>query len=833
MRMNIWRLVSPENFSEPSLMAHHNHWLCLAAVTLAVLAAWVLLPVTDRFHSSKGRARYMWMLVGSTAMGIGIWAMHFTAMLAFTLPVPIHYNISITILSVIPAIIANGFCILLSIPTDHSLKRLNLMALIMAVGIGAMHYIGMEAIVVSAKMYYVPHYFFLSILAAYVLALFGLYTYKRLVDSNTLSKRMGKILGSTILGVAVSSMHFIAMHATYFQPEVNSVVTHHGVPPYDLIIGIVITTVILLGMIVIGSIVDRRMESMAISLKQSEIRFKRLAETTQTAIFTFNSEKITYANPALSTITGYNSEEILNTSLENIFSKEFSEYAKDILNSHTPFGQAFYVMFEVQTADKEMRWLHFSVTLAEIDNVASGLASACDISEQKNAELNMRHLAYNDQLTKIGNRMMFMDRLSHHLDLLKRRDNDHTSCVMLLDLDKFKSINDTHGHLKGDELLVNVASRLNELSRTVDTIARLGGDEFVILLEDLESTLSESFIADRIVEKLSEPYNLNGREIIVNCSIGVVELNSSYVKPDQVLHDADVALYRAKREDRACWVLFDQELDAKVKRARLLQPELKTAVNNNKLELFYQPIIDSNGYDVNGFEALARWQRENGEWVSPAEFIPLAEDSGLIADIGLWALEAACNQLAKWNEESSNMNLYVSVNIASVSFNDDRFNKKITEMFEKYNFKQGQLKLELTERILVEDSVGMLDKLNKFIELGCELMLDDFGTGYSSLSYLHRLPIKTLKIDRSFVLGLDDSESSLPIVNSIIALAQSLNMDTVSEGVETESQALRLAKLGSNQLQGYLFSRPMPAEDATYYLINEKNKSTPAKVHQL
>ncbi|MBL1143029.1 MAG: EAL domain-containing protein [Proteobacteria bacterium] len=827
--MNIWRLVSQDHFSQPALLTHHDHWLCLVAVLLAVLAAWVLLPVTDRFHTVKGRAKYLWLLAGSVAMGTGIWAMHFTAMLAFTLPVPINYKISTTIFSMLPAIIANGLCILLSIPVNHSIRRLNLMAVIMAVGIGTMHYIGMEAIVVPARMYYIPHYFFLSILAAYILAFVGLYTYKRLTVSNGTSKRMGKIFGSIILGVAVSSMHFIAMRATYFQPEIDSIISHHAVPPYNLVFGIVSITIALLGMIIIGSIVDRRMETMAYSLKQSELRFQRLAETTQTAIFTFNDEMITYANPALSTITGYEDKDILTISLAEVFSKEFSDYAKEIMNSHTPFGQAFYEQFEIKTAEGDTRWLYFSITLAEIDNESTGLASACDISEQKSAELNMRHLAYNDQLTQIGNRMMFMDRLEHHLALLKRRENKSTSSVMLLDLDKFKSINDTYGHLKGDELLISVAKRLKGIARNVDTVARLGGDEFVLLLEELDSSVSASIIADRIIECLSKPYDLNGREIVVYSSIGVVELNSTYEKPDQVLHDADIALYRAKKEMHACWILFDQELDAKVKRIRQLQPELKTAVSEGQLQLYYQPIIESKEFKLNGFEALARWQRSNGEWVSPVEFIPLAEDSGLIADIGLWALETACQQLGEWNKGAQQSNLYVSVNVASVSFNDERFNKKIANMFDEFQFKPGQLKLELTERMLVEGSGKMLEKLNRLIELGCELMIDDFGTGYSSLSYLHRLPIRTLKIDRSFVSSLDDVESSVPIVKTIIALAESLNMGVVSEGVETEAQSIRLAKLGSDQLQGYLFAKPMKADEATKFISDENNKSTLAK----
>lgn len=817
--MEIWRLADPTQFSEPALIAHHSHWLCLVGVLLAIFAASVFLPVKDRFHRSRGRTQFFWLLAGSVAMGTGIWAMHFTAMMAFSLPVPIRYDIGITLFSMIPAIVANGLLIQLSIPEAHSWRRLHLMALVMAAGIGAMHYIGMEAMVVPATMYYDPLFFVLSIVAAYGFALFGLFTYKRLVESKNIPGVLGRILGSTLLGIAVSATHFTAMRATYFQPRFDSVMTGFSMPPLDLVFGIAAITIVLLGMIIIGSIVDRRMEVMAHSLAHSELRFGRLAETTHAAIFTFKGDQITYANPALSEITGYDQKYLTEAPLSEIFSEEFSDFAGVMQESNRSFGEALYKQLEVVSANGGTSWLHFSLTLMEVDGDAVGLASAFDISEQKQAELSMRRLAYNDQLTQIGNRMMFMDRLEHHMDFLKRRESHYTSCIMLLDLDKFKAINDTYGHLTGDQLLISVAERLSGVARKVDTVARLGGDEFVFLLEEMNSSYSSSIVADRVTALLSEPHNLQGRELIVHSSIGVVELNASYESPDEVLHDADIALYRAKRDHLVRWVLFDQALDSKVKRTRMLQTELKRAVAERTLQIYYQPIVDASSYELKGFEALARWQRDCGEWVSPVEFIPMAEESGLISDIGIWALETACEQLARWNDELSDNRLYASVNVAPVSFNDDRFSNAVARMFDTHEFEKGQLKLELTERMLVDDSVNLVAVLNDLIELGCGLMIDDFGTGYSSLSYLHRLPIQTVKIDRSFVSSLDDAESSVPIVKTITALARSLGMNVVSEGVEDQVQAQQLANLGSDQLQGYWFAQPMPPEETVEFML--------------
>lgn len=812
-------------------MGHHVHWLCTASVLLAVLASWVLLPLTDRYHASSGRARWLWLAAGSASMGTGIWAMHFTAMLAFSLPVPIRYDIGITFFSMVPAMLATCLCVQLFIPEPHTPKRSILMAAIMAAGIGSMHYIGMEAIVVPATMYYVPEYFFLSIVAAFFLALIGLYSYKQIVEHANLPKIVGKLIGSSLLGVAVSGMHFTAMKATYFQPQLNSAITHSSILPFDLVVGIAAVTIVLVGMVVIGLIIDGRLETMASSLAQSEQRFRSLAETTHTAIFTFNSDSILYANPALSEITGHQDQDILQRSLAAVLGEEFSRVAREMQSADKIENQAIYQELQIETAGGNSRWLYFSLTMMEVEGDSVGLGSAFDISEQKTAELNMRQLAYHDQLTRIGNRMMFMDRLEHHLDLLSRRRSAYTSCIMLLDLDEFKAINDTFGHQAGDQLLVSVAERLTNVARKTDTVARLGGDEFVILLEEMDTSYTTSIVADRITDILSRPYRLMGRELIVTCSIGVVELSSEYEKPDQALHDADIALYRAKKDPKFQWVLFDQDLDSKVKRRRLLRSELQQALKDRSLELYYQPIVGSEGYRVLGFEALARWQRDCGEWVAPDEFIPLAEDAGMITDIGIWALEAACEQLSMWSQETTNKQLYVSVNISPVSLDEPRFIGKVVEMLKRYDFDAGQLKIELTETMLVGDLDKVLNKLNTLIALGCELMIDDFGTGYSSLSYLHRLPIRTVKIDRSFVSGLLEHESSAPIVKTIIALAASLNMNVVSEGVETELQAQRLSELGADQLQGYLFSRPLPAFE-TYRFLS-RDKAAPAQKSRL
>jgi diguanylate cyclase (GGDEF)-like protein/PAS domain S-box-containing protein len=817
--MTFWRLVSPEHFSEAALASNHISWLCLVAVLLAILAAWVLLPVTHRFHSPDQGHRLSWLVAGSVGMGTGIWAMHFTGMLAFVLPVPVSYDPLLTSLSIMPAVLASGCCIYLFKPGELSVLRLHGCGLILAAATVTMHFIGMEAIIVAADMYYVPSYFILSAIAAYLLAVIGLYARVKLARKQHFPAVLATAIGSVILGLAVSSMHFLAMHATYFQANAATVISAAAALPVGLIVSIISITLLLFSLIFFGSVVDRHLQGMAVSLERSENRFQRLAESTHTAIFTFNDSAITYANPALTVITGHQQAFILSASLAEVFSLQFSDWAKKFIRAESHTDEVFYQQFEIGAVNGKPRWLYVSLALVETDNQWTGLGSAIDISQQKMAEQELRQLAYSDPLTKLCNRNRFIDRLGHFLELQRRHQPLPCSCVMILDLDDFKLVNDTYGHLVGDKLLRDVAERISRISRTSDTVARFGGDEFVLLVEGLNVQMNIAGIAERILAELSTPYYLVDRAIPINVSIGVVELDQqNYESCDDVLHDADVALYRAKEEARSCWVLFDSALDASTKRARLIQAELKVALGERQLQLYYQPIFDAHDHSLAGFEALTRWQRSNGEWVSPDEFIDVAEKSGMITDLGLWVLQTACEQLEEWRQLCADKPVYISINVATDSFSDDRFYSDINQLFAQYQFQPGQLKLEITEHMLLNETEHILERLNGLIDLGCELMIDDFGTGYSSLAYLCRLPISTLKIDRSFVAKLTEDKQIAQVVQTIIALAKTLVVKVISEGVETEEQAAQLTRIGSDQLQGYLLGRPMPASEAVHLL---------------
>ncbi|MFV0277999.1 MAG: diguanylate cyclase domain-containing protein, partial [Parahaliea sp.] len=574
--------MHPALIDGPMLHGMHNHFLCALAVLIGILAAGSLLPATNRYHRGDPRYRHLWLCSGSLAMGTGIWAMHFTAMLAYRLPTAMHYDVITTLLSIVPAVLASAYCIVTYRSSQVGLSPFNASlqpaALSMAAGIGLMHYLGMEAMRMPADMYYTPELFYLSIAAAYVLACFGLYIHGLANNIELISPRAGVLIGSIVLGMAVSGMHFTAMKATYFVANDSAALSAGAIEPYGLISAIALVAVFLIGLIILGAVIDRRFSQVSQSLHQSELRFSQLAENTQTAIFTFNRQKILYANPALCNITGHSAGSITTLPLAAILGDSFSHLANDLLTPPLLFDKAFHEEFRITTSTGEDRWIYFSITLTQFNEEHLGLASGFDITDKKNAEYSLRELAYNDALTGLFNRAMFINRLDHHLKLIRRDSFSLNSCVMLLDLDSFKSVNDSFGHHSGDELLSAVALRLRNVVRASDTLARLGGDEFVMLFESVSDKLCWSLIADKILAQLALPFELNGKPIDVRASVGVLPLNyNRYDSADAVLRDVDIAMYRAKHYKKSHWVIFDSDLDASSRRLRMLQGELVDA----------------------------------------------------------------------------------------------------------------------------------------------------------------------------------------------------------------------------------------------------------------
>ena len=423
-----------------------------------------------------------------------------------------------------------------------------------------------------------------------------------------------------------------------------------------------------------------------------------------------------------------------------------------------------------------------------------------------------RHAALHDALTGLPNRSFFTEQLKYLLDL-ERQDASNGFCVLFIDLDRFKNVNDSLGHAIGDELLILVGRRLESIIRRGDMVARLGGDEFAIVLINVNTIESATQFAERIFENISQPYKLLGHQVFTAPSIGIAMSNAEYEQPDDILRDADIAMYHAKEGGGGC-ALFDRELRARAVNIMKIETDLRYAIEREELRVFFQPIIAMDTGRLAGFESLVRWQHPERGLVSPADFIPVAEDTGLIVPMTIWILRESCAQLSRWRWQSPlNRSLLVSVNLSSKHFTQPDLVEQVSQILHETGLDPHCLKLEITESAVMENAEATEKILKNLREIGVRLSIDDFGTGYSSLSYLHRFPIDTLKIDRSFVMRMGKDGENSEIVQTIITLAKNLEMDVIAEGVETVDQTETLRALGCRYAQGYLFSKPQPAAD--------------------
>ena len=422
-----------------------------------------------------------------------------------------------------------------------------------------------------------------------------------------------------------------------------------------------------------------------------------------------------------------------------------------------------------------------------------------------------------DPLTGLSNRSVFVEQLGRCLEELKQRRGDGFA-ALYIDLDRFKIVNDSLGHLVGDALLVAVSRRLEACLRQGDALARLGGDEFAILLNGLSDEAQANAIAFRIQHALSAPFSIGGREVFTSASIGIAVGRVQYANPDEIMRDADTAMYQAKARGKARHEMFDADMHARARDRLGLENDLRHAVGSKDFEVHYQPIVSLSSGMCVGFESLVRWTRK-GEAVQPATFIPIAEELGLIEPLGTWVLQQACRTFADWRKRFPNGGLEcITVNVSSRQLMEQSFLLVVEEAVHEAGLKPCDLRLEITETALMDSPHEVADVLRKLRDFGVKIYLDDFGTGYSSLSHLHKLPVDALKIDRSFVksLLLPDRPA---IVESILALARTLNTSVVAEGIESEVQARELKRLGCTHAQGYLFSRPLSVQRAEALLI--------------
>ena len=563
-----------------------------------------------------------------------------------------------------------------------------------------------------------------------------------------------------------------------------------------------------------GTVVDiTKRKQVEKQLRASEEEYRTIFETTGTAsIIIEQNTTITLANSKFIQLTGYTSQEISKgLKLEDIVAPADRKYLRhpEKNGAASPRTQAVPRELRIQTSTQKIR--DVVVTEAPLPGSQHRVVSLLDITERKKAELMLRHQAFHDPLTNLPNRFLLMDRLQHALQRATR-GNRHFA-VLFLDLDRFKLINDSLGHITGDKLLEKMAHAVSSCLRKEDTLARFGGDEFVILAEDLNDPPQPVRIARRILHCLEKPFNVNGNSIYISTSIGIVMGSSRYTRAEQIIRDADTAMYRAKALGKGCYSIFDEAMHLNAVKRLDIENDLRRGIEKNEFIVYYQPIIDLHLKSIIGFEALVRWRHPNKGIIPPDEFISIAEETGLIVPIGRYVLYEACSQMQQWMQQfPCRGDMIIHVNVSGIQLKHEDFVDEVQACLHKTGLPAHCLRLEITESMLMsleERAVAVFKKLRKMqVQIG----IDDFGTGYSSLSYLHKFPVDTLKVDRSFVREMTRNDENAKIITTIIALAHGLGLHVIAEGIESADQLQMLNDMSCEYGQGYHFSRPMPSQ---------------------
>ena len=555
------------------------------------------------------------------------------------------------------------------------------------------------------------------------------------------------------------------------------------------------------------------------ALRESEERYALAAEGANDGLWDWDIRKNTvHYSVRWKSMLGYGMEELGSGPeewLERVHPDDREQVNAKLAAHLISPSPHFECEYRIQHRDGSYRWM-LNRGLAvrdESGNACRMAGSQTDITDRKAAEAQLLHDAFHDALTGLPNRALFLDRLEHEIAGAKRHP-DYLYAVLLMDLDRFKVINDSLGHDMGDKLLVSVAQRLTSCLRPEDTVARLGGDEFAVLLENITDAANAEEITCRIEKALSAPYFIDGHEIVTTQSIGVTVKTTLYERAEQILRDADIAMYDSKTKGRAQHAFYDTTLHAGIVARLKLESDLRVAVEHRKgFVLHYQPIIDLTNRRLIGFEALVRWMHPLRGLIFPLEFIPLAEETGMIFSLSEWIIREACRQVHAWQQQyPAHPPLRMSVNISGRQLVQPGFAEAIASILQDEGLESGSLAIEVTESMLIEHSNAALETLARLQTMGVHIHIDDFGTGYSSLSYLHRFPVNALKIDRSFIAKLSADHENEEIIRTIIALARHLGLEVIAEGIEQDDQLSAIKDLACGFGQGFLFSRPLPAD---------------------
>jgi diguanylate cyclase (GGDEF)-like protein/PAS domain S-box-containing protein len=566
--------------------------------------------------------------------------------------------------------------------------------------------------------------------------------------------------------------------------------------------------------------------------KRAEVRLMESEHFTRTIIASVQQGVIVYDrelrfqvwNRFVEELTGRTAESVIGSRMDEVF-PEIAGHGIDTLVARALTGETVQspdLTIDLPGASRS-GWIScvFSPHLSRTGVIMGVVGIIHDVSERKRVEEQLVHNAFHDSLTGLPNRSLFVDRLERLLTHSIRHP-EYCFGVAFMDLDRFKVVNDSLGHLRGDDLLVSIARRLEACVRQGDTVARLGGDEFAILLDDVQDIRDATRVADRILAELKTPFRLGGHDVYTTASIGIALSSTGYDLPEDILRDADTAMYRAKLDGRCRYEVFDRDMHDRAVHTLQVETDLRRALERQEFRLHYQPIIALDGGRITGFEALLRWAHPTRGMVAPDDFVPLAEETGLIVTIGWWVLEEACRQMQAWlSSAAARPGMTMAVNLSTLQFMQPDLLRQVDDVLDRTGLPPHALKLEITESAVVQHEEAVSASLVALRARGIQVCIDDFGTGYSSLSYLHSFPVDTLKIDRSFISQIGCKGSNPRLVETIVALSRNLGMETVAEGVETEEQLAFLRGLGPQFAQGFFFSRAVPPDEAAAMLARD------------
>ena len=811
-----------------SCLADEHDWrLVVLAGVICFAASLVAIDIFRRAVASHARTRLIWIAIAGGAIGYGIWATHFIAMLAYDPGVVTGYGVLLTALSLAAAMVltSGGFGFAANDPERWGAP---IGGGVIGAGIASMHYVGMWALEVPGRVTWSVDLVFVSI------ALGMLFGIAALATAVRFNGRRGTIAAALLLTSAIVSHHFTAMGAVTIIPDPTRAPDALFLSPTSLALAIAGVALSLLGMSFVGTLADRRLanrtnkfeeiigqlsraqkevEASQRELHEQEFRLNTAINNMSQGLLLFDSsERIVVCNHRYIEMYGLSPDVvksgcsfrdlILHREKTGTFKGDIDEYHSTLL-SNLAHGKTTQMQIDLPDGR--------SIQIVNRPLADGGwLATHEDVTEQRRSEAKIAYLAHHDALTGLANRAAVGQKIEEATARHRRWGEPFS--VLLLDLDRFKYVNDTLGHPAGDALLREVAMRLKTCLRETDVLGRLGGDEFAII-QAAEFNQREAAIkfADRIIGIVAKPFSIDGNEVNIGTSIGIALAPEHASSADDLLKMADMALYRAKSIGRNSYRFFDAAMTEAADARREVETELRHAIQNDQLTLHYQPIIDGKTLKICGAEALIRWRHPTKGVIFPDQFIPLAEETGLIGQIGEWVLHAACVEAATWPAD-----VKVAVNLSPVQFRKANLNDVVMDALAQSGLPPQRLELEITETALIESAAECLPTLRQFKNLGIAIALDDFGTGYSSLSQLTMFPFDKIKIDKSFIQNMMKRADSAAIISATLTLAKSLDIETTAEGVETAEQYQFLRLAGVTSLQGFLFKRPGPVSEIDF-----------------